>query len=135
MKIINEKPPIWDMVVRAGMNPSEQTTVFAYGDAIYNPGGRTLPDDLVAHEETHCKQQKGKPDEWWVRYIQDPLFRIDQEASAYAVQYKFICEREKDRNRRFVFLHQIATQLSGPTYGNVISQQGAMKMIKERSGI
>jgi len=133
MKIINERPPIWDSVIAAGMRPDETRVIFTYGDKIYNPGGTEISEDVMEHEETHSEQQGLDPDAWWARYLTDPIFRIAQESEAYAKQYDFMCARVRDRNRRNQFLIYLAGQLSGPMYGNVIDGNGAIKMIKSKS--
>jgi len=135
MKIIHELPPIYDAVVNAGMRPS-LTTIYAYGDAIYVPSGEHIPEDLIVHEETHCKQQSGDPDAWWSRYIDDPYFRIEQEIEAYANQYRYVCRNMiKDRNARVRFLMSMSIALSGPIYGNVILQSVAFERIKKLANI
>ena len=92
MQIKHELPPIWNKVIEAGMKPQKESTIFTYGNIIYVPNkDLELPDHLIIHEETHCKQQGSTPDAWWERYITDPYFRIDQEIEAYANQYRFIC--------------------------------------------
>ena len=139
--IIKEKPPIWDAVVASGMNPNEHTTLFSYGiddlgrAVIYNPGGQFIPPDLIEHERTHCARQGTNPDPWWERYVNDQYFRIEEEVIAYAAQLRFIAEYRKDRNYRFVVLNRMATQLSSPTYGSVITQADAMQMIKKAAHI
>ena len=132
MKILNEKPPIFEEIHAAGMAPTDNA-IYAYGDTIYNPGGREIPDHTIAHEETHCRQQGDNPDAWWGRYLDDQYFRIDQEAEAYAVQFKFICQKIKDRNQRDKILHDMARVLSSPTYGSVIGAQAAYSLIKEKT--
>ena len=92
MKIVNEKPPIFDKIVKAGMSPSLDSTIFTYGDTIYNPSGRPIPDHLIAHEARHFKQQGNDPAAWWDKYLVDKEFRFEQEAEAYANQYKFLCK-------------------------------------------
>lgn len=132
MKIINEYPPIYQALLELGMSPSP-TVIFAYDNAIYNPSGRHVYDHEEAHEATHFKQQGDDPDYWWDRYMQDPYFRIEQEVEAYANQYDFLCTRIKDRNQRFKVLYDLARILSGPTYGNVISHQSALSLIKNKT--
>ena len=133
MKILNELPPIYDSLIQAGMNPDLRSTVFTYGDILYNPSGRLIPDYLIKHEEVHSKQQGDNPDVWWDRYLQDLYFRIEQETEAYARQYDFICSFEHDRNKRAKILWQLSASLSGPMYGKVIVLFAAMKMIKNTS--
>jgi len=119
------------------MNPNPETVIFTYGNTIYVPSGRPLPDHLVEHEQQHIFQQaeyQGGKDAWWDRYLEDQLFRITVETKAYGRQYAFICAKVKDRNMRFQFLNKLATDLSGPMYGNVIGHVAAMNMIRDKSG-
>lgn len=107
--------------------------IYAYGDTIYNPGGNEIADHMLAHEETHCHQQGGNPDEWWNRYLLDPYFRVEQEAEAYARQYDFLCAQIKDRNRRTRVLWDLARILSSSLYGSVIGHSKAIQMIKDKA--
>ena len=132
MKIKNAKPPIYDKILQAGMTPTDNA-IYTYGDTIYNPGGGVIPDHVVKHEETHSRQQGDDPDGWWGRYIGDDFFRIQQEVEAYANQYKFICQIQKDRNRRDKVLRNMSTILSSPTYGSIIGSSVAYKMIKDKA--
>lgn len=137
MKILNEKPPVWESVMEL-FKINVGTTIFTYGDTIYNPAGFEVPAELIAHEEVHSAQQ-GHTEEgaakWWARYFQDEYFRMDQEARAYAVQYDWWCEhdhvRGKDRNWRMKKMRQLATVMSSPTYGGVVSVDGAIKLIRQ----
>lgn len=86
---------------------------FTVGDTIHSKEFPLAPD-LVKHEETHVIQQAnydGGWKAWWDRYFEDPYFRYTQEIEAYQEQYKFYCLHIKDRNKRAVFLHTIATHL------------------------
>lgn len=134
MKILNEKPPIYDAIIQNGMQP-HAGVIYTYKDTIYNPSGADIPDHLIVHEETHSRQQGDNPDNWWGRYLTDQYFRIEQESEAYARQFAFICNKVKDRNQRNRILLDLALVLSGPIYGNVISQQNAMKIIKSKSNV
>lgn len=135
MKIEKSLPPksIWERVKNAGMTPNEQTVLFTYGDTLYNPGGQLIPDYLIEHEETHCKQQGDNPDLWWERYLTEPYFRLSQETEAYANQYDFLCRVIKDKNQQFRLLLEISKTLASPLYGNLIDRSIARKMIKEKS--
>lgn len=112
-------------------------TFWTYGDTIYNPGGDTIPDHIVAHEEQHMHQQEayeGGKDAWWKEYLENPRFRLEQEAEAYGAQYRFYCERIKDRNKRALFVNQLATSLSGPLYQVAVNKAQVRKMIAVLSG-
>lgn len=140
MKIIHDVPPILDAIIAAGMHP-HSGTLFAYGDELYIPSGLTPPPEILAHEKIHQKQQmsygsvesdgaiEGR-DAWWGRYLADPLFRIQQEAEAYAEQYRHYCKIVKDRNAHARYMFYVAGQLSGPMYGGIINHGAATKLIK-----
>jgi hypothetical protein len=129
MIILNEKPPNFDHICAAfKINP--QTTVFTYGDILYNPAGAYISDDTMIHEEVHAKQQKEiTPELWWGKFLRDANFRIGQEARAYAVQYRFLCQTHKDRNERVRILVRMAKTLSGPLYGEAIPHGKAFQLI------
>ena len=127
MRIINEKPPIYEDALKA-FNFNPDTTVFTYGDNLYNPAGLTIHTDLLIHEMVHMEQQKHDDTVakiWWQRYIQDTAFRLDQELEAYGEQYRYICGQVKDKNKRYRILRILAGFLSGPMYGNIISMRDA----------
>lgn len=125
MKVLNEKPPIWDKA-KAAFDFNEKTTIFTFGDTIYNPAGINVTLDLHAHEQVHELQQaahKGVvtsgPKNWWKRYLKDPEFRFQQELEAYRAQYAYIRKQIKDRNQLNEYLIHLARELKGPMYGNL----------------
>ena len=138
VKILNEKPPEW--IMQGCMNAFRidiDSTFWTYGDTIYNPGGRVLPDHIIAHEKTHMRQQEtceGGKDAWWKEYLANPRFRLEQEAEAYAAQYRFFCEQVRDRNARALILDRICTSFSGPLYQLALTKQQAKAMILVLSG-
>ena len=132
MQIKNEKPPIYDKILQAGMQPSDNV-IYAYGNVIYNPSGKNITPDLIVHEKTHCRQQGNDPNDWWDRYLDDGIFRIQQEVEAYANQYNFICKIQKDKNKRNKILRNMAIILSSITYGSIIGSSAAYKMIKNKA--
>lgn len=135
VRVVYAQPPILQYILDNGLQPSP-TTIFAYSGAIYAPWVRDIRPDLIEHEKTHIRQQGDDPDAWWVRYVEDAYFRLDQEVEAYAAQYRFIVRNIRmDRNRQSLVLRDFATMLSGPIYGNMIGSQAAMKMIKSKANI
>lgn len=135
MKISNEKPPqkVWDGCHKY-FTIDDRFTIYTYGDTIYNPAGIECDRFLIAHESVHERQQAkypGGPDAWWDRYFADATFRQDQEVEAYREQYKEYAKAQPDRNKRFKYLHILATNLAGPTYKAGLSVIVAMRMIKE----
>lgn len=131
MRIITDFPPnISDI---ADVFPLRGGEVFAYGDAIYNPGGAPLPPWIVAHEQVHFVQQHdaGGAVAWWGRYLTDPKFRYEQELEAHRVEYKEFCSTTRaTRNERRAYLKALARRLSSPMYGSVVTYAEARKAIK-----
>ena len=56
MKIFHGDPPNLP-AIKAALNIDERYALFTYGDTLYNPGGRYIPDHLMVHEQTHAHQQ------------------------------------------------------------------------------
>lgn len=135
MKVTTTKPPIYDEANKLfKLEENKMAAIFTYGDTIHNPFGCALTPELIRHEETHMEQQDGHPEVaaiWWKRYLQDPQFRLDQEAEAYGMQYKMLCQSVKDRNARARYLYQIAGHLCGPMYGNLVTHVEAQRLIKQ----
>ncbi len=135
MEIKHEVPKdLLESIQHAGMEPRLEYALFAYGDILYIPAGFTPPPEILAHEEIHSEQHKnypGGPGAWWGRYIDDPWFRIQQEAAAYARQYDYACDHMKDRNARVRYMHKLASFLASSLYGNVVGQSAAIQMIKK----
>ena len=129
IKIIKAQPPFLLQIVSAVMKP-EPTTIFPYGNIIYNPSGLPIPQDIMIHEAVHIAQQGENPAYWWQRYIFDKNFRLSQEIEANREQYKFICKIFKDRNARVRILLKIATNMASEVYGKMISITQAMNLIK-----
>ena len=46
-------------------------TLYPYGDIIYNPTGKEIPEDIIIHEQVHQRQQKRfpTPEFWWMKYV------------------------------------------------------------------
>jgi len=129
VKISTELPPNYE-AVKEKFNPAK-TAIFTYGDTIYNPSGGVLTPELLAHEAVHEGQQGADPQAWWDRYMVDDQFRLEQELEAHRVEYQAFCARVKDRNRRAVFLNQIATRLASPMYGRVVTVREASRLIAQ----
>lgn len=131
MKISISNPPNIEEIKKV-FNLEGQHVVFTFGDVIYNPENLPISDNLFEHEKIHGIQQQHDStlaNLWWQRYLQDVEFRIDQEVEAYTAQYKYICKRIKDRNKRFRILNDIAGYLSGPIYGRSISKGDALQRL------
>ncbi len=130
IKIIEENPPFLKAILNAGLKP-EKTTIFPFGFLIYNPSGLPIPDDIMVHETVHMARQGRDPKNWWVKYLKDKEFRLNEELEANRKQYKFICKIKKDRNERARALVAIARNMAGAVYGNMITTNKAIEEIKK----
>lgn len=103
--------------------------VFTYGNILYNPLRKSLPTDLIRHEEVHEKQQEkmGK-DNWWKLYLEDKKFRLEQEVEAYREQARFV-ETYYNRKMRKLIRKELPKHLSSALYGNLINKQLAEELI------
>lgn len=139
----HDKPPVWDRLV-AKFNPDWNDVVVAYDDTIYFSGG-SLPRDIIIHEAVHLNQQHNglswkkkllggnkpmTPALWWDQYLEDEVFRINQEIEAYIAQWKCIQHMEPDRNQRARHLHRLVSDLSSK-YGTLLTPADAKVAITE----
>lgn len=131
MKVIKEYPPNYDDIVAAIPEVADnKDVVFAYGDKIYAPRTKKkIPKDLRVHEEEHMRQQGDNPAGWWTRYLNDIEFRLSQEIEAYRSQYIYFVQKNHDINKRKKFLQGISKSLSGPLYGEIITQADAVRLL------
>lgn len=127
MKIVKGFPPNIDQILKTFK--ITDYTVFAYGDTLYNPIGKPIPQDLMIHEETHERQQKDYGVEaWWEMYLDNSTFRLTQEVEAYQNQFKFL-KTVLNRKGRFGALEMLADQLSSELYGSIINRKEAKELI------
>ena len=92
MKIVHGYPPNLT-AIKSVLNIDERYTLFTYGDTIYNPSGRYIPDHILVHEEIHAHQQcsfDGGAERFWSLYLTNASFRLDQESQAFRAQYAFV---------------------------------------------
>lgn len=128
MKLLHEKPAIYQRLVDKFGVSWDRGIIITYGDNVYCKNN--IGPDLIAHESVHVEQQKKFGVEaWWDKYIAEEKFRLEQEVEAYRAQYKFVCQfagrvvrREAQRN--------IARELSSSTYGRIITYHEALEIIK-----
>lgn len=132
MKQIQSYPPNYDKILAAFPTVKDQPyALFAYGDAIYNPSGKYIPPEKIAHEQVHMLQQlEVGIDWWWNTYCYDKDFRLQEELPAHRIDYKVFCEHNLDRNERTRYLDWLAGMLASPLYGNLLTQKEAKEKIK-----
>lgn len=132
------KPPNLKKIRQAFPHMNPNSTLFAYGEILYNPGKIKVSPDMWEHEETHYKQQKNYTktskmsglDEWWDRYMRDESFRLSQEIEAYRAQFKMIKQMILIDSICLKLLDTLAKHLSGPMYGNMIGFEEAKRTIQ-----
>jgi hypothetical protein len=128
VKIIVDRPPNYAAIVAAFPFVATHPAVyFCWGSAIYSPSGHPLTPSLIAHEEVHSKQQDGRPQDWWDKYLVDPKFRFDQELEAHRIEYQWF--GAEPRNRRRIHLRGIARRLASPLYGGLTTVHQAKRLI------
>lgn len=133
MKIVQDKPPNFP-ALRAFFGPviERKGVIFTYGDTIYNPfPSGAIPRWIIFHEAVHSQRQGSKAAEWWGHYLEEKAFRFNEELIAHQMEYHAFCKEPGIRrfNRRQA-LHEIASRLSGPLYGNLVGYETAVKRIK-----
>lgn len=133
MKVVDEYPPNYKEICQAisGVQ-SKEGVVFTYGDTIYNPYNGEIQDHLDVHETVHKSQQMQiGVEEWWNKYLESSEFRLKQEISAYRAQYKFVY-KHYGWQAASKFLPEIARDLSGEMYGNILTYEQARNEITRK---
>lgn len=132
MRVVIAYPPLIDKI-DAAFHIKGQPCLFAWGNKIYNPMNVAIPEPLHRHEEVHGKQQfdcEGGIEGWWLRYIDDPAFRLEQEIPAHRAEYLALLRKYGDvRNNRRRFLVHTAVRLAAPLYGKMITVSQAKKVL------
>lgn len=129
MKVIYEKPPMYDRIVQRFPQAAGKYVVFSWGDRLYSPSSYPLARQILAHEAVHGVRQGANPEAWWEQYLIDDSFRLTEEIAGHREEYKEYKKSTRDRNMLNAYLSSIALRLSGPLYGNIISQNEARKEI------
>lgn len=128
LQVIRGTPPNFPEL--AAFFPTDAQTCFCYGDTLYTRSDEELPADVLAHEAVHARQQE-MPELWWHRYLIDPVFRLDQELEAFAVQYNFVRRHMPRAAKEALF--DFADALSGPLYQLDIGHMQAELLIRRRA--
>ena len=120
MKILHKQP--WFFPIFKYFFPGlGSKSIITFGDTIYSPD--TMLDDVLEHEKIHIKQQKGSKIYAFffaIVFIVSPKFRLKTELEAFRHQYKICPDR----------LDWAARTLSGPGYGNIVTYEQAIALIR-----
>lgn len=132
MKIIKAFPPNFSEIAKVFPVKGKQGILYAFGNKLYNPSGITVPAWIMAHEETHERQQsKGSMDvaQWWHLYLRDSYFRFYEELEAHQVEYKAYQQWSDKPSQDYLDL--LAKRLSSPLYQLPISYEEAKRRISD----
>lgn len=132
MEIVVARPPNYDEVIARFPFAANHGVIFTYGQTIYNPSSVEISAALKCHESVHAQRQGEDEEEiraWWSRYLNEPMFRVEEELLAHRAEYRAFKGWTKDRNAVARELDTIARRLSGPLYGGVLSYAAARRFI------
>lgn len=136
MQIIKDYPPNID-AIDAAFKVKDKVIFYAYGDKIFNPKGHDVHPSIIDHETVHSIRQAGDPEDWWKRYIDDPVFRLQEEVPAHRAELKWFMDREEFRNQKIIgwrggeefYLTQVAKKLLNPIYNFNLSLVRAKALV------
>lgn len=129
MKVIIAYPPLYDRIKKK-FDVEGKQVFFCWGDTIYNPSGVDIPPQIHVHERRHSHQQSSDPESWWLKYIDDVDFRLNQEIDAHRDELQFVLSnpRYSRRDRRAAKI-TIPSRLCGPLYGGQIPMREAKRIL------
>lgn len=120
MKVLCIYPPNY-RVINDAMNVRGKRAIFCYGNTIFNPSRIKITTQLLAHEGVHSAQQGRDPSAWWLRYLADVDFRLNQEVPAHRAELAAGGD-----------LDEIAQRLSSALYRNMVDYEGACRLLTRR---
>lgn len=132
MEIVRAFPPIYADALAKFPAIATMKPIFAWGRRIYNPHGIEVDHHLMAHERVHGMEQhprEGGPGAWWRRYLDDPMFRLEQEIAAYRTQLLSYNLTTKNREVRHRYAFAAAKALSSPMYGSLCTHNEAYRRL------
>lgn len=121
IEVVDARPPNFEDIVAVFPQASDPGVIFAYDGRIYAPGAKRVSPEIQEHESVHIARQAGAAKTWWDRYLADATFRLEEELEAHRVEYCGYCRRHSNRVKQGTALLHIATKLSSPLYGSLVS--------------
>lgn len=132
--IVIGHPPMWEEIRAAFPRAAAQKgVIFSWGRKIFNPDNVRLDAGLIAHEAVHGQRQGTEEmhvKDWWRRYIDDRQFRLDEEIPAHIAEMKRMVAADPSRNNRRSTISRLATRLSSPLYGRLLSSTTVRTLLK-----
>lgn len=132
-KIVDGYPPNFEKIKRAFPMAIRLGIVFAYHDAMYAPGIKEIPYPIKCHENIHLLRQGTtieSAEAWWDEYINDPVFRLEEEILAHKAEYKALTELYPSKQQKMMCLREVAEKLAAPLYGRIINVKSAQLLLK-----
>lgn len=127
VRIVIDYPPLFDEI-DAAFAVRGKPIIYAWGRTIYNPMNILVTPALACHEGVHCGQQGDDIEGWWLRYIDDPEFRLAQEIEAHQAEYDWMV-RSGTRFERRRAKKVVAGKLSSPVYGGLVTRAQAERLV------
>lgn len=128
MLIIKQPPKIYKLI-KNKFKVQYEDVVIAYYPNIYVKEGK-LPFHKLTHEKVHLERQKEiGVEEWWNRYLNIPMFRLDEELRAYRAEIKDIIESNMSKVYKEELIEQLLKDLTGEMYGSIIDYDTAKIML------
>ena len=126
-----EIPPVYEKCKEQFEVDWDKGVIITYGDTIYCK--YDITPDKIAHEVTHIFQQFGiKKEDWWEQYLTNDRFRKEMEIEAYKNEFDWVYKNIKCKNKRFQMANNMALDLSGYMYGNMMTRNEALVAINYR---
>lgn len=141
MLIIPDKPPNFDAIVAKFPFALNEGISFSWGlnaggaPVVYCPSLTRIPPlhgVIKAHENVHCQRQgkdEGAIRAWWERYLEDDMFRFEEEVLGHRAEWRAWRTYETDPRKLEHWKHDVASKLAGPLYGNLVTVEFARRML------
>lgn len=128
--ILQAFPPNYAQILSVFPSAQRRGVIFSYYPNIHCPGAKTLPAELIAHEEVHLHRQKmAGVERWWEEYLRNPAFRYQEELIAHQVEYRHLMANAPSRTVRRMALKHTAARLASGLYGQIVTHKKAMEDI------
>lgn len=134
MRVIKAYPPNFAALAKHFPIKGKQGILYAFGDTLYNPSGVKVTPWIMAHEEVHGMRQQDEGmflDRWWDEYISYPDFRLKEELLAHQAEMRMFQAHNSGFGVWVHYLNNIATRLSSPLYGSLLSFEEAKRRIAD----
>ena len=130
-EIVLDFPPIYSEIAAVFRIHECRDVVFSFGPRLYNPYGLTIATEILAHEAIHGVRQRTGDHvlDWWKRYMEEPKFRLAEEAQAHRAEYRWLLAHGARKQRRKA-LKQVAIKLASPLYGRLVNADKARRILK-----